>query len=64
MPIYEYHCEQCECCFEKLVLGRDDPPACCPQCGGKQVKRLLSCTGLVNSGKSGACATNSSRGFS
>ncbi len=38
MPIYEYKCEKCESCFEKLVFTGDKEPVECPECGTKQVK--------------------------
>jgi putative FmdB family regulatory protein len=43
MPLYEYHCEDCESAFEALIAisaaDRDTHP--CPQCGG-QARRILS----------------------
>ena len=40
MPIYEYHCPQCDKDFEELVFGSALPA--CPTCGGKNNERLLS----------------------
>ncbi len=31
MPIYEYECNECQGCFEKLVFGDDEVE--CPDCG-------------------------------
>ncbi|HIC89904.1 MAG TPA: zinc ribbon domain-containing protein [Anaerolineae bacterium] len=43
MPLYEYQCDDCQCCFELLRLaGQADAAAPCPQCGGVQTHRLLS----------------------
>ena len=42
MPIYEYHCESCNCQFEKLVFHSDDGNPDCPTCCGKDVKKLMS----------------------
>ena len=42
MPIYEYHCESCEHCFELLskVDDRDKPlKKPCPECGEKKLRK-------------------------
>ena len=41
MPIFEYHCDSCNCHFEKLVLTKSDQKIDCPKCSGK-TKRLIS----------------------
>lgn len=40
MPIYEYHCDNCDMDFETLVLGGEPPE--CPKCKTREVKRLMS----------------------
>ena len=35
MPIYEYECGNCHCCFERKQRFDDEPVAACPQCQGK-----------------------------
>jgi putative FmdB family regulatory protein len=41
MPDYEYKCQECGYCFERLQ-GFDEPPlSSCPRCGG-QLRRLIS----------------------
>ncbi|MCA9245509.1 MAG: zinc ribbon domain-containing protein [Planctomycetales bacterium] len=40
MPIYEYECGQCRATFELLVRGAEQPA--CPECGGRQLDKLLS----------------------
>jgi len=40
MPIYEFRCEQCGCCFEELIAAEAAPA--CPRCGSARVCRLLS----------------------
>ena len=40
MPIYEYHCEQCDIIQEELVLGKEKP-VICKKCG-KEMKRIMS----------------------
>lgn len=47
MPIYEYHCENCDKIFETLVFGSQEVQ--CPTCGGT-VERVMSCCSF----KSGA----------
>jgi putative FmdB family regulatory protein len=37
MPIYEYHCEDCNQKFEALVLKKGDKIAC-PTCGGQRYR--------------------------
>ncbi|MCP4368402.1 MAG: zinc ribbon domain-containing protein [Deltaproteobacteria bacterium] len=64
MPIYEYKCEKCDNCFEKLVFGNDKEPVFCPECKAKDVQRLLSCTGLISSTRGSSCSTSAPSGFS
>ena len=52
MPIYEFHCPDCNCDFEYLVMGSDRPS--CPGCHSKAVKRLMSACGFVSKGSGGA----------
>jgi len=40
MPIFEYHCMECNKEFEVLVLG--DQEISCPTCKANNVKKLLS----------------------
>ena len=43
MPIYEYQCLSCENEFQALVLKKEEEKdLLCPQCNGKQIKRLIS----------------------
>jgi putative FmdB family regulatory protein len=43
MPIYEYHCFDCDTRFEqRRTYEQSDDPLNCPQCEGERVKRLLS----------------------
>ena len=52
MPIYEYHCNECNHNFEYLVFGQDAPEKC-PSCDGKQFIRLMSACGFVSKGSGG-----------
>ena len=63
MPIYEYKCEKCDHCFEKLVFPGDDDDVVCPQCNGKNVKRQMSAAACLGLSGSESCAPAGS-GFS
>ncbi|MDD3553965.1 MAG: zinc ribbon domain-containing protein [Deltaproteobacteria bacterium] len=41
MPIYEFHCNDCNAEFESLVR-MSDPSAVCPVCGSKNVQKKMS----------------------
>jgi len=41
MPIYEYHCSDCDLSFESLVRAGDEA-ATCSSCGGTRIARELS----------------------
>ncbi len=65
MPIYEYKCEKCDTCFERLVFGGDDDDVACPECNSKKVKRLMSAAACVGLSGSKSCApVGSGAGFS
>ena len=58
MPIYEFHCEQCERDSEILVRSMDWKAAGCPHCGSKKLSKKFSTfaaagAGESSSGKSG-----------
>ena len=40
MPLFDFHCRSCEREFELLIRGNAVPV--CPECGGKDLERLLS----------------------
>jgi putative FmdB family regulatory protein len=43
MPLYEYHCTSCDGAFEVLVrTPAGDARPSCPDCGSREVRRLLS----------------------
>ena len=64
MPIYEYKCDQCDHCFEKLVFASDDEEVTCPQCGAQKTQKLMSCASFMGSGIGSMCADSSPGGFS
>ena len=60
MPIFEYHCRDCDKDFEILILG--DQEVSCPVCKGDRVSRLLSVfshksSGELSSSKSSSCTS-------
>lgn len=63
MPIYEYQCETCQACFERLIFGSEEEALACPECKGKKVKRLISCTSFIGDSGAGACTPRASSGF-
>ncbi len=42
MPIYEYHCEDCDSSFETLVQPGHYDEAQCPSCMGVNIVREMS----------------------
>jgi len=56
MPIYEYQCNKCQCCFEKLVFG-SNPEVHCPSCSSQDTTKRLSKFGM---GKGSGEASSSS----
>ena len=52
MPIYEFHCEQCERDSEVLVRSSDWKRATCPQCGSPRLIKKFST--FASSAPSGA----------
>lgn len=42
MPIFEYVCRSCQATFETLVFPGDSEAPACPECGGREVEKLMS----------------------
>ena len=42
MPLYDYHCSQCNHTFEVLHARDGDGPSECPNCQAKSPQRMLS----------------------
>lgn len=40
MPLYEFHCKECNCDFELLVRG--STAYVCPECGSAEVEKQVS----------------------
>ncbi len=55
MPIYEYHCTDCNNKFEKRrSMSQADAEILCPQCGGDHTIRGLSRFAAFSKGSGGA----------
>ncbi len=64
MPIYEYRCEACGACFERLIFGSEEEGVTCPECRGGKVTRLISCVSFIgDSGVGASCTPKASSGF-
>jgi putative FmdB family regulatory protein len=46
MPIYDYHCADCDDVFEKLVMAPVQSPRVCPRCGSRKIERVFSAPAL------------------
>jgi len=42
MPIYEYHCRDCDSSFETLVRPGHDDETQCPSCSSVKISREMS----------------------
>lgn len=58
MPIYEYHCNECNNDFEKLVFNKAEK-IFCPKCNGKNVNRMMSTFAFSSGGKFKSTASSS-----
>jgi len=65
MPIYEYQCQDCHECFEKLSLSAEEQTQWdCPKCGSARTEKLMSCASFMGGSKSGLCSSSPTGGFS
>lgn len=63
MPLYEYHCQQCDGSFELLrPMNADDSGIRCPHCGSEKVERELSAFASFSPGGSPNPAPSSGSG--
>jgi putative FmdB family regulatory protein len=62
MPIYEFRCNECNECFEFLVMKSDETVEMkCPHCSSEEFERVMStsCHSIGSSGgESGPSVTN------
>lgn len=65
MPIFEYHCKECECEFEKLVFRSDDSDVACPSCQSGRVEKKMSAASVMSGSltEGGGCAPSPAKGF-
>lgn len=54
MPIFEYHCQQCNAEFE-LLLPTRNTPARCPECDSQNLERKFSSFAVSASGGVKTC---------
>ena len=47
--MYEYKCDSCGICFERIQHFDDEPLEECPECGGS-VRRLIQPVGIIFKG--------------
>ncbi len=60
MPIYEYKCNSCGKKFTELILpGMEEKEPICPNCGSRDVKRLISSVGSLSTSDIGSSCTPS-----
>ena len=55
MPIFEYHCPECDKNFE-AILQRRDQAVSCPECGSDKPEKLLSGFAVTGASPAGKCA--------
>jgi putative FmdB family regulatory protein len=65
MPIYEYRCQTCQCRFDRYFASISEvvEEISCPECGGGQVRRLIS-TPAVQMGGGGGAESGGEQGTS
>ncbi len=53
MPVYEYHCPDCNAQVEIFLRTRTEEPVC-PSCRGKRLEKLISAPAGHVAGKAGS----------
>jgi putative FmdB family regulatory protein len=63
MPLYEYHCRECDQQVEILVRSSTEQPAC-PDCGSDELDRLISVPAapVMSAGSLPVCAPQPASG--
>ena len=54
MPLYEYHCLDCDAEFEAIVSFRDADNVACERCGSARVERVASAFACSVGGSGGS----------
>ncbi|HVX85418.1 MAG TPA: zinc ribbon domain-containing protein [Phycisphaerae bacterium] len=58
MPIYEFHCDECDATFEQMTsMSQRDAKVKCPACGSKKTGRKLSVVAVGTAGASAGAAS-------
>ncbi len=56
MPIYEFHCRDCDSHFETLVRNSSEA-AVCKQCGSDHLQKLISAHAIGSGAPDTACGS-------
>ncbi|MDQ6992751.1 MAG: zinc ribbon domain-containing protein [Mariprofundus sp.] len=56
MPIYEFHCQACDCSFETLVRNSSEKVTC-KQCSSPNIKKLISAHAIGSGIAETACGS-------
>jgi putative FmdB family regulatory protein len=55
MPLYEYHCDECQHEFEKMLrFSESNTLPACPQCNSAQTRKKISAVAAIGVGDSGS----------
>ena len=62
MPLYDYHCQQCESSFTELRRASEmNSPIKCTECGSMDTQRSLSCFSVGGSSSGMSVSSGSSK---
>lgn len=42
MPLYDFHCSDCDTTSELLTRASDNTPPVCPKCGSARISKLMA----------------------
>ncbi len=63
MPLYEFYCKTCDCCFEvRRSLSEGTDNVTCPTCAEANVQRVYTPVMAFSSGKGGVSALGGASG--
>lgn len=61
MPIFEFHCPDCQRDFEELVFNSREKIVC-PHCSGEKCEKLMSAASFRSKGSDGSTVSASAGG--
>jgi putative FmdB family regulatory protein len=62
MPLYEYHCSNCQARFEALrLMSQSDSPIACPRCADTGSRRVMSACATISKENGGSRLVTSSQ---